>query len=121
MKTITYIANITYSGMTYITPLIVTYKHTGKRYVYKKPRDKYQTVTENKELALEKINQGLTVTEKKGYYYIDRIAIPTINAKGEKDIWYISNCGDSYTINKVSKYGKKIHEQLSQEQHENRT
>jgi hypothetical protein len=53
------------------------------------------------------------VRERAGHWYIDRIAIPTINAKGENDTWYINNCGDHYTINKVSKYGKKIHKLLS--------
>ena len=114
MITVTYVANITYSGSTFNTPLIVEYKHTGKQWFYRKPNQKHETFTENEQISIEKINHGLIVTEKKGYYYIDRIAIPTVNSKGEKDIWYISNHGDSYTINKVSKYGHKIHKQLSQ-------
>ena len=61
----------------------------------------------------DKISKGIKVTEKPVYYFIKRMAIPTINAKGDKSIWYINNDGDSYAINKVSKWGKKIHEQLS--------
>lgn len=119
MKKVTFAANITYSGSTFNTILIVEYKHTGKQWFYKKPKQKHETFTENEQIAIEKRNQGLIVTEKKGYYYVDRIAIPNVNAKGEKDIWYISNYGDSFKINKISKYGKKIHSQLSQEQDEN--
>jgi arginine repressor len=115
---ITVAANITYSGLTYNTPLIIEYEHTGKRFEYKKKYAKYPTVTESEELAEEAKKQGLKVTQKNGYYFIKRLAIPTINAKGQKDIWYINNQGDSYSINKVSKYAKKIHLQLSKEQNQ---
>lgn len=87
-------ANITYIGNTFNTILFLEYKHTGE-FSYKQGRKKIHT---------------------KGYYFIDRIAIPTVNAKGEKDIWYITNSGDTYAINKVSKYAKKIHAELSKEQ-----
>lgn len=87
-------ANITYSGNTFNTILFLEYKHTGE-FSYKQGRKKIHTI---------------------GYYFIDRIAIPTINAKGLKDIWYINNSGDNYSINKVSKYAKKIHNILSKEQ-----
>ena len=114
---ITIAANITYSGLTYNTPLIIEYEHTGKQFEWRKKYAKYKTVTENEEIAEEAKKQGLKVIQKAGYYFMKRFAIPTINAKGEKDIWYINNSGDNYSINKVSKYAKKIHSQLSQEQH----
>lgn len=120
-KTVKFVANITYSGSTFTTQLIVEYKHTGKQWFYKKPRQKYETFTENEQIAIEKINQGLTVRETNGYYYIDRIAIPNINAKGERDIWYITNHGDTCKINKISKYGRNIHKQLTENQYEKLT
>lgn len=104
-------ANITYDGFTYNTPLILEYKHTGKQWFYK-TRGK-EHFTQCPEIMQDRISKGVKVTEKPGYYFIKRMAIPTINAKGKHDIWYITNPGDCYSINKVSKYGKKIHEQLS--------
>ena len=106
-------ANITYSGFTYNTPLIVEYQHTGKQWFFKPKGAKHEHYTESHEIAQDRINKGLKVTEKPGYYFIKRMAIPTINAKGLPDIWYINNLGDSYSVNKASKYWKKIHEQLS--------
>jgi len=108
--TIKIAANITYSGFTYNTPLILEYKHTGKQYFYKKGRK--QHFTESTTIAQENKAKGIKVTEKPGYYFINRMAIPTTNANMQSDIWYITN-GDNYSINKVSKYGKKIHSQLS--------
>jgi len=109
--TIKIAANITYSGFTYNTPLILEYKHTGKLYFYKKGRKR--CFTDNMEIAQENKAKGIKVTEKPGYYFINRMAIPTTNANMQPDIWYINNTEDSYSINKVSKYGKKIHAQLS--------
>jgi hypothetical protein len=101
-------ANITYSGITYNTPLIIEYKHTGVQYF--KGKASYTT---NKDIAERWKAKGEKVIVKDGYYFIKRLAIPTINANGEKGIWYINNDGDSYSINKVSKFAKKIHNQLS--------
>ena len=109
--TIKVAANITYNGFTYNTPLIVEYKHTGKQYFYKKGRKQY--FTDSVEIAQENIAKGIKVTEKPGYYFIDRMAIPTTNASMQPDKWYITNEGDNYTVNKTSKYWKKIHQQLS--------
>lgn len=106
--TIKVAANITYDGFTYNTPLIVEYKHTGEQYF--KGKASYTT---DIDIAENWKAKGKKVTVKKGHYFISRLAIPTINAKGEKDIWYINNSGDNYTINKASKYWKKIHQQLS--------
>lgn len=104
-------ANITYLGFTYNTRLFVEYAHTGKQWFYKiRGKEHY---TQCPEIMQDRINKGIKVTENPGYYFIKRMAIPTINAKGEKDIWYINNPGDDYTINKASKYWKKVHEQLS--------
>lgn len=111
--TIKVAANITYSGFTYNTPLIVEYQHTGKQWFYKPKRAKNEHHTSNIEIAQERIKEGLKVRETEGYYFIKRLAIPTTNAKGEKDIWYINNEGDIYRVNAVSKYWKKIHQQLS--------
>ncbi len=106
-------ANITYSGATFNTRLVITYKHTGPQFFYKKKGQKHETFTESETIASERKSQGLKVRETSGHWFIERLAIPTINAKGEKDIWYINNPGDNYRINKISKYGKKIHQQLS--------
>lgn len=106
-------ANITYGGFTYNTPLIVEYAHTGKQWFYKPKRAKTEHYTQCPEIVQDKIKQGLKITEKPGYYFIKRMAIPTINAKGQPDIWYINNPGDSYSVNKVSKYWKKVHGLLS--------
>jgi len=111
--TIKVAANITYSGFTYNTPLIVEYEHTGKQWFYKPKGAKVEHYTQSPEIAQDRISKGLKVTEKPGYYFIKRMAMPTINAKGQPDIWYINNPGDDYSINKASKYWKKIHEQLS--------
>lgn len=104
-------ANITYSGFTYNTRLFVEYQHTGEMYF--KNKNHY---TSDKEIAEDWKIKGKKVITKPGYYFIKRMAIPTINAKGENDIWYINNPGDDYTINKASKYWKKIHNQLSTNQ-----
>ena len=108
---VSFAANISYSGVTFNTPLIVEYRHTGTQY-FKKPHH----YTENPEIAQEWKRKGKKVTEKPGYYFMDRIAIPTTKTDGSKDIWYINNPGDTYKVNKVSKYGQKVHEQLSKHQ-----
>lgn len=110
---VTIAANITYSGFTYNTRLHIEYEHTGKMFYCKKKRDKYYSCTESMKIAQEWTESGYKVYETPGYYFMKRLAIPTINAKGEKDIWYINNSGDNYRINKVSKYAKKLHEKLS--------
>ena len=110
--------NITYGGFTYNTRILAEYKHTGKQYFYKvKYKGKWENrYTENQQIAEEKKANGIEVTEKEGYYFLERIAIPTINAKGEEDIWYINNPGDYYKVNKASKFWNKRHHQLSQHQ-----
>jgi len=104
-------ANITYGGSTFNTPLILEYEHTGT--IYEIPNKKYTT---NPEIYQNWIDKGIKARVKDGYYFIKRMAIPTINAKGEQDIWYINNSGDSYAVNKISKYGRKIHAELSKHQ-----
>jgi hypothetical protein len=111
---VNFAANITYSGLTYNTNVIAEYEHTGKQFFYRKKYSKIESFTQDVEIANKRILEGLKVTEKPGYYFIKRLAIPTINAKNAKDIWYINNAGDSYSINRVSKYGKKIHSLLSE-------
>lgn len=107
----TYAVNLTYSGLTYNTKAIFEYEHTGTYYTIR--GNKYDIVCDNIDKAKERMKKHLKLFRSDGYYFIKRIAIPTINAKGEKDIWYINNSGDNYKINKVSKYGKKIHKELS--------
>ena len=106
-------ANITYSGFTYNTKLLVEYKHTGKEWVYRKKHSKNETITSNEEIAADRIKKGFIVKELPPYYFISRLAIPSITASGKQDWWYINNLGDQYRINKVSKYGKKVHSILS--------
>ncbi len=110
--TLKFMANITYGGTTYNTLLICEYKHSGTIYKCIK-KGCPEKITHNIEIANEWKAKGKKVIEGDGYYYMDRIAIPTINAKGEKDIWYINNAGDTYIVNKVSKYGRKIHQELT--------
>jgi len=100
-------ANVSYSGMTTNTKLLIQYKHTGKIYSTKNKTTYDVSIAENWK------NKGNKVKESEGYYFIDRLAIPAITANGKNDYWYINNDGDGYSINKVSKYGKKIHTMLS--------
>ena len=113
MITHTFAANITYSGNTFNTKLIVEYKHTGGYYFIMGEKGKH--ILSGEDSANKKIREGKKVYYSNGYYFIKRLAIPTINAKGENDIWYINNEGDFFKVNKVSKFGKKIHNQLSTE------
>lgn len=113
MITHIFAANITYSGFTYNTRLVIEYGHTGGYYFLLTKNG--QHILSGEESAQDKIKKGKKVYYSNGYYFIKRLAIPTINAKGEKDIWYINNEGDTFKINHLSKYGEKIHEQLSKE------
>ena len=103
MKVITMIADITYSGLRRITPLICEYKHTGT--IYETGKSRY---TSSAEIAQRWKDEGKKVREKQGYYFIDRMAIPTGNTK-----WYINNDGDTYEVHRISKYGRRIHKELS--------
>ena len=109
--TIKIAANITYSGNTFNTPLIVEYSHTGKLWICKK--GKRERMTTDEDIMKSRQQEGYKVIEKPGYYYMKRLAIPTTKANGQPDIWYINNDGDNYSVNKISKYGRKIHQQLS--------
>lgn len=109
MKNITIAANISYSGNTYNTKLFIEYKHTGKYYFMKTKKGKH--ILSGIESAIEKKQTGKKIFVSDGYYFIDRLSIPN----GNNDKWYINNPGDTYSINKVSKYAKKIHCELSKE------
>lgn len=115
-RTLFVAANISYSGSTFNTMLMVEYKHTGKQWFYTPKKGGAEHFTESEEIAQEKKAKGLKVVEKPGHWFIDRLAIPTITANGKNDFWYINNPGDNYKINKCSKYWTKIHEQLSKQQ-----
>lgn len=105
-------ANITYSGFERNTVLHIEYKHTGIFYSYLDKKG-IEHIAHSKHDAMEWKAKGKKVTEKPGYWYMGRIAIPIVRNDGESDIWYINNDGDNYTVNKVSKYGRKVHAQLS--------
>jgi hypothetical protein len=107
-------ANITYSGLTYNTPVQVEYKHTGLRYVLNS-KAKGEKYTSNTEIAQEWKSKGHKVLVKSGYYFIDRIAKPSVKDNGQPDWWYINNPGDNYQVNKASKYWRRKHAELSQE------
>lgn len=110
----TFAANITYCGFTYNTRLIVEYKHTGEYYFCKTSKSKH--ILSGKESADDKRSKGKKVYHSKGYYYMGRLAIPNMGADGKDSIWYINNSGDYCKINKISKYAKKVHAELSQEE-----
>ena len=99
-KTITIAANVTYGTITQNSRLTLEYSHTGKYYFKKTPKGIH--IFSDEESA--KKSKNVFVSE--GHYFINRLRL------GE---WYINNDGDTYHINKVSKYGRKIHEQLSSE------
>lgn len=110
---VTVAANITYNGTTFNTKLHIEYEHTGKIWYTKKKGNKYYTCTESPTIAKSWQERGFKVIETPGYYFMKRLAIPTVNANCKPDIWYINNPGDYYSINKVSKYAQKIHEKLT--------
>jgi len=110
-KSFIFAINVTYDNNTFNTLAKIEYKHTGLRYFLNKNH-----FTENKEIADKWRSKGKKVTVKSGYYFIDRIAIPIINAEGKKDWWYITNPGDYYRVNKTSKACQKNHSLLSNEE-----
>ena len=106
-------ANITYSGMTYNTRLIIETKHTGEYYFcFKKGiHHRFSGV----DTALQHKAKGKKAFKSSGYYYIGRVAIPAPMADGTAGIWYINNEGDSYSINKVSKYAQALYAEMTKE------
>ena len=103
-KTVIIAAKVKYMGEVFNTKLMVEYKHTGVMFFKDKAKTHY---TNNPEIAA---NYKHCYVEP-GYYYMSRLAIPN-----NGDWWYINNQGDQYEVIKVSKYGKKIHAQLSKPQ-----
>lgn len=118
MKTIhlKFQANITYGGATFDTDLNIEYQHTGKEYHYKKGKREFFTHSES--IAEKNKTKGIKVKETPGYYFINRLSIPTVNAEGKIDTWYINNEGDTYKVNSVCEEGKRMHEILSRQQDE---
>lgn len=100
MKQVTVAANVTYHGITENCKLTIEYKHTGKYYFKKTSKGIH--IFSGEESA--KHHKKVFVSE--GHYFIDRLKL------GD---WYINNDGDTYLINKLSKYAKKLHAQLSVE------
>jgi hypothetical protein len=111
--TITIAANISYSGVTYNTPTILELKHTGEYYFLNTKKGRH--ILSDIESARDTQAKGQKVLKSTGYYFIKRIAVPTIGANMDKCNWYINNPGDTYSVNKVSKYGRKIYAQLATE------
>lgn len=105
-------ANITYHGLTFNTPLLMEYRHTGLRYV-RKSRSKVENYTSSFDIAKRYLSEGKKVIVKSGYYYIDRMAIKIPLDDGTIVDWYINNEGDHYIVNKVSKYAQRRHKELS--------
>lgn len=99
-------ANVSYGSITQNAPTLFEYRHTGRIFYKNKNHS-----TSNEEIASKWVEQGKKVKVSSGHYFIDRIAIH--NEKG--GWWYINNEGDFYTVNKVSKYARRIHSELSQE------
>lgn len=119
-KNFTVAANINYNGIDFTTKLHLEYKHTGKHYLKRKSkRSQVLTQTFDSGIAQSWKDNGFYVEENEGFYAMNRLAIPTINAKGENDIWYINNNGDNYRVNKLSKYAQKIHKQMCEYQKPN--
>lgn len=100
---------VTLGSIPFNTPATIEYRHTGPQWFYRKKGEKNITYTESEDIAKERMYDGLVVSKDLGHYSIHRISIPTINAKGEKDVWYI----ELNSVIKISKYGKKIHNLLS--------
>ena len=112
-KTHTIAANITYSGMTYNTRLILEIKHTGEYYFCIKRGTTH--VFSGIDSALQHKAKGKKVFKSSGHYYIGRMAVPAPMADGTAGIWYINNDGDSYSINRVSKYAQALYTEMAQE------
>lgn len=112
-KKIIIAANITYSGFTYNTRLLVEFEHTGVYYFIKKHGSRH--ISSNIDFVAENKKKGKKVFMSAGHYVIDRLAIPAIPQTGSMDWWYINNDGDNYTLNKVSKYAQKVYAELNYE------
>lgn len=111
-KTVIIAANVTYSNVTFNTRLTVEYKHSGEQYWIIK-RGGIQHILSGEDSAREKVREGKKVYYSPGYYFAARYAIPTIMANGQPGTWYINNEDDYYRINRISKYAKKLNEELS--------
>lgn len=115
MKTIKKVvaANVNYSGITFNTPLLIEYKHTGEYYFFKDNKGKH--IFSNPDRIEQYKEKRKKIFISSGYYFIDRLAIPTNYDRTNKTWWYINNPDDTYKVNQVSKYSKKIHTELSKE------
>lgn len=112
-KDVICVCEIYYGGLTYITKTKIEYKHTGEFYFYKKRGGEH--ILSGIDSAIEKKRAGKKIYKSSGYYIIDRVAIPTLTASGERDWWYINNPGDHYEVRRTSKYAKKINKELKKE------
>lgn len=107
-------ANITYSGFTRDTRLLVEFKHTGTYYFFKQSKSIH--ILSGIDSALKQKARGKKIYVSGGQWVVDRLAIPCLIAVGKMDWWYIDNPGDYYQINKISKYAKRLYAELSKEE-----
>lgn len=112
-KDVICVCEIYYGGLTYITKTKIEYKHTGEFYFYKERGGKH--ILSGVDSAIEKKSAGKKIYKSSGYYQIDRVAIPTLTARGKRDWWYINNPEDYYEVKRMSKYAKKIYKELRKE------
>jgi hypothetical protein len=112
-KDVICVCEIYYDGLAYITKTKIEYKHTGEFYFYKKRGGEH--ILSGIDSAIEKKSAGKKIYKSSGHYIIDRVAIPTLTASGERDWWYINNPGDYYEVKRTSKYAKKIYRELKKE------
>lgn len=105
------------SGVEFISPVTLYYKHTGIEYHIK--RGKNYVYTKSESIKDDWIKEGRKVTTEPGHYFLDRISMLSRNDKGEDIDWYIEN-SQGYTLQKISKYGLKQHFKITKN-HENTT
>ncbi len=113
-KDVICVCEIYYGGLSFITKTKIEYKHTGVFYFYKK-RGGGEHILSGIDSAIEKKSAGKKIYKSSGHYIIDRVGIPTVTASGKKDWWYINNPGDYYEVKRMSKYAKKIYNELRKE------
>lgn len=106
-------ANISYMDLTYNTLLKIHWKHTGQYYFTKSKKGKHNL--SGIESAQAKKSKSKKVYVSSGYWFMDRLSIETTTIEGKKIDWFINNMGDIYSINKVSKFAKKVYAEAIKE------
>jgi len=106
-------ANISYQGFTYNTLLKIHWKHTGQYYFLRTKKGIH--ILSGLESAQEQKAKSKKVYVSSGYWFIKRLSIEVPTAEGQITDWFINNTGDVYSINKVSKYAKKVYAEAIKE------